>query len=315
MDRFSYHLFKFSEENQLIEKGDKILVSISGGVDSTSLFRLLHAFREKIDMQLHLVHFHHGLRKESDEEERFISALADRYTTPLSVIKATHLKGASGMQNSAREWRYRHLNQVMRQLDYRKIALGHHLDDLIETQIWRMLRGGSLFAFNPMQVLSLPYIRPLLNTRKEELTAYLRKIGQDWTEDMSNQADDYTRNMIRNQILPLMKDCAGGRLAEKLLALNDDATQLKYFFNDLVPTHKYQQKELSFRMISELNPIFAKELIHQYLIYNNQLEITRASINRIYELVTGNRGGWLVCLKNGISVLGKSKKISLVKHD
>ena len=315
MDRFTYSIFKTSVDNRLIEEKDRIVISFSGGVDSMSLFCLLQAFQEKIDIDLHLVHFHHGLRAESDEEAEFVTATAKKRSVPVTIYRATHLKDAAGVQNRARQWRYRRLKETMKELGFDKIALGHQLGDLIETQIWRMLRGGSLFAFNPMQISALPYIRPLLHTSKEDLCVYLQRIGQPWKEDKTNQNDNYTRNMIRNRLLPIMKDCSGGKLEEKFLALNKDAYLLKGFFREMVPAKRYRQKELSYGSISKLNPVFAKELIHQYLLYHNQVEISRASIDKIYRLVTCNRGGWLVCLKKGVAVQGKSKKISLIRQN
>ncbi len=315
MDRFTYGIFRSSVDNRLIERGDGIVVCLSGGIDSMSLTCLLQEFQEKIDIRLHLVHFHHGLRAESDEEAEFVFATAKKKSIPVSLFKATHLKDAAGKQNWARLWRQRCLKEKKKELGYDKVALGHHLGDLIETQIWRMLRGGSLFALNPIRALAPPYIRPLLNTAKEDLRAYLLRIGQPWREDKTNRNDSYTRNMIRNRLIPIMKECAGGKLEEKFLALNEDASLLKNFFREAVPAQSYRQKELSFESISALNPIFAKELIHQYLLYNKQREITRASIDKIYQLVTSNRGGWLVCLKRDAAVFGKSKRIRLINQN
>ena len=313
MDRFAFRIFNDSVKKRLIEAQDRIIVSVSGGVDSMSLLCLLQAFREKIDITLHLVHFHHGLRKESDDEANFISAMAKERAVPVSIYRTNRLKGVAGMQNRAREWRYRHLRKTMEALGFHKIALGHHRGDLIETQIWRMLRGGSLFSLNPIQASAPPYIRPLLATPKEELRAYMRRIGQPWKEDGTNRSDDYTRNIIRNRLFPILETCAGERWEEKLLALADDALQLRDFFRETVPPATYRKREIDFRTISNLNPVFAKECIHQYLLHNGQREITRDNIDTIHRLASSGRGGWKVCLKGGATAVGQSKKICLTK--
>lgn len=312
MDRFTYQIFQFSTDNGLIESDDSILISISGGIDSMSLFCLLDSFREKIDIKLSLIHFNHGLRKESEQEEVFLRQLAAEKNVPIHVVKADHLDTTKGMQNQARHWRYEHLKRIKEETKSTKIALGHHLNDLIETQIWRMLRGGSLFSFSPMSEISLPYIRPLLYTEKEKLKLYLQSIHQNWCEDDSNQSNKYTRNKIRNQLIPLMKECAGEKLEEKFLALHYDSKQLKTHFDDIVPVTVYESKFLNYKTITELTPIFANELINRFLIHNGQEEITRINIQRIYDLVKTNQGNWSINLKNNQVAVGKYKKVKIV---
>ncbi len=313
MDRFTYKIFQFSIDNQLIEPQDKVIISLSGGIDSMSLFCILNAFREKIDLDLHLVHFHHGLRMESQEEAEFIRNLAKEKNVSFSIIKTNHLKGEKGMQNKARQWRYSHLNKKLKSLNFNKIALGHHLNDLMETQIWKMVRGGSLFSLNPMQIKNLPYIRPLLNTPKNELQDYLEKIGQEWRDDLSNLSDDYTRNLIRNQIVPLLRQCSGGQLEEKFLALNKDSAYLKQYFDQLIPATMYQSDTIAYKKINQLNPLLACELIHQFLVFHDQPEINRDNIQTIFRLVQSNRGNWKVQLKNNRQIIGKNKEIKIEK--
>lgn len=315
MDRFSYSIFQFCQQNQLLLKGDKITISISGGADSVALFRVLHNFREKIEMDLHLIHFHHGLRKESDQEEEFVRNLASQLNTPLTVKKATHLKGVRGMQNIAREWRYKNLLEITKSIGFNKIGLGHHLDDVMETQIWKLIRGGSLFTLNPMQSIETPYIRPFLETPKQDIKDYLTKIDQPWCEDASNQSTDYTRNMIRNKIIPLMQECSGGHLSEKFLYINRDAKELRSYFSQVVTPETYQTDTIDFLTIQSLNKVFAGELLHQYLLFHQQEEITRKSIEKILDLVNQNKGNWKVFLKNGFFVYGYQKKISLKQED
>lgn len=312
MDKFTYKIFKFSIENALIERKDRIIVSLSGGIDSMSLYLLLHDFREKIDINLHLVHFHHGLREESDQEAQFLRDLASKNNTPITIIKTEQFRNKKGMQNLARIWRYENLENKRNELGFNKIATAHQLDDLIESQIWRILRGGSLFTLNAIQLHMPPFIRPLLKTKKSELEAYLVNKNQKWCEDQSNLEDNYTRNKIRNQIVPLLKETVSGNFEEKFLSLNDDAVELKDYFNQVVDPKIYETNELSFQTIQSLNPVFARELIHRFLLYNKQTEVTRANINDIYEMVLKNLGNWQIQLKKNQVVYGKAKKIKII---
>lgn len=311
LDRFSYRVFQFAQRQRLLEQRDKILISVSGGVDSISLLRLLTSFKNKLELTLHPVHFNHGLREESVEEEQFVGSLAESLGLPFTLISTKNLKGVKGMQNKARQWRYDHLLRLLKDMNFSKIALGHHLDDLIETQIWRLLRGSTLFSLNPIQARNPPYIRPLLDTPKADLKTYLQSIGQEWKEDRSNASDDYTRNLIRNRIVPELDRCAGGKLAEKLKAINNDSIHLKCLFNEYVPSNLYEQAELAFETIANLNPLFGHELIHRFLLFHHQLELSRATIEKVYQLATSGKGNWRVCLKGGKTLIGKNKSVRI----
>jgi tRNA(Ile)-lysidine synthase len=314
MDRFCYRIYQHATATDQVAAGDKIIVSLSGGVDSMCLFRVLETFREKIALDLHLVHFNHGLRVESADEEAFVQALARKRDCPVTVIRATGLKKGKGLQNQARIWRYRELNRIMTEIGFDRIALGHQLNDLIETQLWRMLRGGSLFSFEPMADHQPPYIRPLLKVPKDELQRYLAEIRQPWCEDSSNRSDDYTRNLIRNRLIPLLVECSGGgRFEEKMLALSRDAQRLKSLFEAEVRREHYQTQTIAYRTIVEMPELFGLETIHRFLCHHGQDDIKRAHIQRIYDLVAAGRGGWRLNLKNRVDVVGCHGKIRLVE--
>ena len=311
LDRFAFGIFQFIMRHELLRTDDKVIVSVSGGVDSVCLLVLLDSFRIKIDFDLHVVHFHHGLRKESDQEAEFVCQLAKDRNIAFNLKKTDELSGKKGMQQKAREWRYQQLKMLQQKYGCNKIALGHHLDDLVETQIWRMIRGGSLFSFNPIQVKNLPYIRPLLNTSKEDLKRYLQQQNQKWFDDISNQKNDYTRNLIRNKIIPEMDKCAGGKLSEKLLNLNADALHLKQLFEKQIPREQYETDSLEFEVISELNPLLGHELIHRYLLFHGQSEITRVNIEKILQMVQSGKGNWSIALKNGVTIRGSRKTLKI----
>ncbi len=314
LDQFEYKIFSFARAQGLLENRDRIIVSISGGIDSVSLFHLLYAFRKKIDIQLHLVHFHHGLRKASDDEELFIRDLSQQMNVPLTVKRSTDFKNKKGMQNLARQWRQEQLDSILSSLDYNKVALGHHLDDLVETQIWRLIRGASLFSLNPIQAINPPYIRPLLHTPKKDLVEYLKGRKLEWKEDHSNRSDEYTRNLIRNRLMPIMKDFSGGKLLEKMLALNNDAVNLKSLFEQLIPKSFYENESIPYELLSKMNPLIGCELIHRFLLFNGQDEISRDNIQRIFELVQSGKGNWSINLKEGVQICGRKKIITLIQN-
>jgi len=311
MDKFAYNIFSFVKENRLINPGDKILISLSGGLDSVSLFRVLLLISESMEFDLHLCHFHHGLRQDSDEEQEFVQKLSIETSVPLTVHSTNHLSDGVDLQNRAREWRNDKLREMREENGFSKIALGHHLNDLVETQLWKMMRGGSLFALAPMQIETQPFIRPLLYTPKEELKTWCIKSGFEWREDGTNQQNNYTRNKIRNQIIPYLKQNGFDKMEEKMLSFYRDASDLREFFDESVPTQLYQKDALEFTVISKLPRIFALEIVHRFLLYHKVEEINRSNIEEIYRLVKANRGNWKINLKSGRIALGNNKQVRI----
>lgn len=176
----------------------KVLVAVSGGVDSVVLLDRI----VKTRMEVGVVHVHHGLRSESDEEYAFVQRLASSYGVPFYGKRLEFPNG--GSQASYRAARYAFFEQVMQQFNYTQLMTAHHADDQLETVLIQLQR-------NVVEVTGIPerrpfargeLIRPLLAEPKQELIAYAEQHGLEWREDSSNAQTDYLRNQLRHQIVP-----------------------------------------------------------------------------------------------------------------
>jgi len=189
-----------------------LLVSVSGGADSTAL---LHALADASAAagahRLEVVHFNHGLRGAgSDGDEAFVRALAAARGVPCHVVRWHRDAAGPGMQARARAWRRAESEALLAARGGGAVALGHHADDQLETRLLRLLRGAALSSLGGMRAAGPgPYVRPLLTARKAEVVGWLRATGRPWREDPSNAESDYTRNRVRNEIVPLLADVAG----------------------------------------------------------------------------------------------------------
>lgn len=309
MTLFVWKFYEFCKSKQLFLSQDKIIVSVSGGIDSVALLCLLHELQKNIPFDLHIVHFNHGIRNESDKEQEFVCDLAKSKNIPI-IIKNCNLKQCSSdVQNTARKWRYEELIKIKQQKKINKITLGHHLNDLVETQLWKLTRGSSLFSLKSMQIKNGIWIRPLLHLKKEDLKKYLLQKKQTWIEDSTNKDNDYTRNQIRNTIVPLLQKCSGGKLEEKMLSLSKESEYLNQQFLTHPATKYIKKTKIPYSIIKETPPLFSKEIIHRYLLFNGVEEVNRYHIEKIYELVHSNKGGWIVQLKNYVCVKGSQKNI------
>ena len=215
---------------ELAPKNAPLVIGISGGADSVALTLLLT--KETLN-PLVLAHFNHGLRgEESDLDEAFVSELANNLETLhpgriryVSGSPTTPLKMEKGnLEANARKARYSWLVQMSRELGCESILTGHHAQDQAETVLFHILRGTGplgLKGIAPKKKLGhgINLIRPLLEFSPELLRRYLNQICQSFREDSSNRLGQFTRNRIRQEILPLLTKIMGKEITPSLAVL------------------------------------------------------------------------------------------------
>jgi len=298
MDPLAYRLYSEALQNRWVSAKQRILVSLSGGADSTALTCLLSEWKTNLELDLTLVHFNHQIREASNQDQLFCEQLAHKLDLPIQCFSPPSPLPKKGLQQAARQWRRSTLSDLAQQLGGQRIALGHHQDDVSETLLWRVLRGTSLFGLSGMQPLETPWFRPLLGLTKAQLTDYLNRIKQPWVEDSSNQEDGYLRNRIRNQLIPLMSELAGTPINPKLAKLATESEDLRNIFHQSSPPGDWEQESLSFQSCATLPRLFAQEKIHQFLLFHGCSEINHRQIEDILGLIVQGKGGWQVNLAN-----------------
>ncbi|MGD1063177.1 MAG: tRNA lysidine(34) synthetase TilS [Terracidiphilus sp.] len=208
-------------DTSLLKPGMRLAVALSGGADSVALLRALAARRQERGLVLHAAHLHHGLRgAEADGDLEFCRALAAKLGVPFHEARvdtaqearadAKSGKRAETIEEAARRVRYAWFHQLLSKTPLDAIATAHTLDDQAETVLAKFLRGAwteGLAGISPR--LESPeggaIVRPLLDTKRSDIEAYLRELGQDWREDSSNRHLTFTRNRIRHELLPLLE--------------------------------------------------------------------------------------------------------------
>jgi tRNA(Ile)-lysidine synthase len=211
------------------------LVAVSGGPDSVALLRAMLAVRRPGAGRLIVAHFNHGLRgRESDDEEQFVQELSRRLGLPCHVGRAAPATDSDGWtsEEAARRTRYAFLSDVAAQRGARYVATGHTADDQAETVLHRILRGtgiGGLSGIRSHRQLlhGVSLVRPLLGVRRSSLLEYLAVLGQDYCQDSSNQSREFTRNRLRNDLIPRLESDYNAQLIPALgrLAILADEVQ------------------------------------------------------------------------------------------
>lgn len=198
---------EFVEDENLIQKGDRICVGFSGGPDSVFLVEFLLRYQKELDFDFFLAHVHHGYRKSADEDLAFCESYAkDRgleLVTCRVDMKEEAKKRGLGLEEAGRFLRYEFFDSQLKEGD--KIALGHHADDQAETVLMRIIRGTGLDGLVGILPQDGNRIRPLLEVTKEEILESLDEMGLDYCIDETNFQTDQFRNRVRKNILPKMK--------------------------------------------------------------------------------------------------------------
>lgn len=305
--------------HHLIEPQTRVLVCVSGGADSVALLRLLHTMRNVLECELTVMHFNHQLRPEADQEAQFVENLAAELK--LEYMLCTHpslRQETSGIQAKARQWRQHCCEQLVQEGTVDRVALAHHADDQTETMLLKLLRGCHLSGLQGMKWFQPPTIRPLLQCPKAELLAYLKELGQPWLEDASNLSGKYTRNRVRNELIPLMNELANGSLSQRLAALHDQSLALQDWMHTSLETDEAQEKstprELALDLVRQQSAFLAQTLLFHYV---KNLGVTEPSHERIQELhqkIRLNKENWRVEFPNKIQLEVKEGRLVPVSH-
>ena len=206
--RLAFSVRRFMEDSlRLSPPWPRCLLAVSGGADSTALLHVLHA----LDVPLSVAHLDHGLRPESADEARQVAALAARLNVPCTVERCDVAAFAAarklGLEDAGRQCRYAMLERLRCEQGADWIVTGHHLDDLSEDVLLRLIRGSGWPALAGMAARDdeRRLLRPLLHTPRQDLETMLRELQISWCDDTSNQERTARRNRIRLDILPLIR--------------------------------------------------------------------------------------------------------------
>lgn len=231
----------YMRQYSMLPENGNIVVGVSGGADSVCLLRVLAKLRESYDLHLRAVHINHGLRREAGEDADYVRSLCESWNVDFVLVeedveelaKREHLS----CEEAGRKVRYEAFFQELSKMDRGKeghgcIAVAHNRDDRAETLLFHLFRGTGLEGMGSIRPVRLSkdgsrIIRPLLFCSRNEIEEFLRAEGVAWRTDRTNAEDLYTRNKIRNRILPYVEKeiCrdAAGHLAREAQLLSETA--------------------------------------------------------------------------------------------
>ena len=285
----------YIESNNLLSKNKQILVAVSGGADSIVLLHILYVLRYDVVV----AHCNFGLRgAESDSDELFVKDICNKYELKSHFISFNTKKHAKdnglSIEMAARELRYDWFNFLCKQNDYSKIVTGHHLNDSIETFFLNLIRGTGINGLTGISAINGNVVRPLLKITRKEIEEFIFINKLKFINDSSNSSLIYTRNIIRNKIIPILKDinpAFADTMFQNINILNDVAN----IFNRQIDIKKSEILieddgviKIHINKLLELNPIktYLFEFIYPFGfgigVINNIISVIRKP-GRVFE--------------------------------
>ena len=262
----------YIKENNMIMQGEIIGVACSGGRDSICLLHYLNSIKADLDCEVVAVNVDHGLRPTSALDTEFVMQFCKDNHIRAYKFKGEALKVAKEekltIEQAARKVRYGVFETVIKKGLVDKIALAHHSNDQAETVLLNIIRGAGLAGARGMEpIRDEVYIRPLLTTPREEIMAYIDENGLEYVEDETNQDNTYSRNYIRNIVMPALRkhfNAVDKNIVNfaSICAKDDDYINSQIDLGTLIETKEYTKVPLTFFYQNEsiINRVLKKVL-------------------------------------------------------
>jgi len=286
----------------LIEKGDKILIGFSGGPDSVALMYILHSLQKRLKISLSAVYINHHIRpRAAKREARFSENICAKFGVPFTCedvnIPKLSQKDKTGIEETARIYRYQTLERLAAQQACTKIAVGHHRDDRAETVIFNLLRGSGRMGVAGIPVRRGKIIRPLYEINRAEIADFLEENGLRYMTDRSNYSRKYTRNRIRRRIIPLMQRLISGAAVDNIIRFSEIVAEEERFlgnmtsvlYDKLVSITPGGKIRLDLSDKLEYDTWLKRRLVFKILAAAGFADIEFAEVERLVDLINQGR--------------------------
>lgn len=324
MTRMKNKVIDTIKKYNLIELEDKIVLGVSGGPDSISMLNILNEIKEELNFEIYVAHINHMIREEAEDDEKYVQSYCEKNNIHFFAkridVKQVANNMKTGTEEAGRKIRYDFFEEVMQKVGANKIAIAHNKNDKIETIIMNLLRGSGTSGLKGIEpVRDNKYIRPLIECERQEIEQYCEENNLNPRIDKTNFENDYTRNKIRNIIIPYIKKEFNPNIIETINRLSQVATeesdyidrQTSKIYQDLLIERNQNQIVLKLKEFNEQEKVIKSRII---LLATKQLMgstqgIEKIHIEDIIKLCSNNIGNKFLTPNKNIKFLIKDKKL------
>ena len=312
----------FIQQHNLFEKGDRVGIGVSGGSDSMALLHFLHnVVREQIGFDLIAVNVNHNMRKGSRKESKFVSDYCKVNGIPYAGYNVDVPAYAStsklSPEHAARVKRYECFGAAIKKYKLNKFAIAQHSSDQAETILLHIFRGSGIAGARGMESQRGIYVRPLLETAKTDINAYLFKNQIPYVDDESNIKSNYARNFIRNEVIPLLQ--REWRNVEKnIIGFGQNCRQDDDYIESVVSTWGLISDENHVRIarnyFAYAPAVISRILLQAFDTLGARYNIEKKHLDLIYDLASTGENGNRVDLPNNLYAVKEYEYITIVRR-
>lgn len=306
------------EEYGMLSYGDTVVVALSGGADSVCLLHNLNSIKEELNLKLMACHINHHLRgEESDRDMKFCRELCRQNDIEIFVkeydVDALSKEMRLSHEECGRKLRYEYFNSLVEKYNC-KIATAHNADDNLETVLYNMTRGTSLKGLSGIPRVRGSIIRPLINSTREEIERYCKAYGLVFVTDSTNLTDEYTRNKIRHNVVPVLREI-NPSVEKTVLNMNSTLTEIAEYLEKsgqlLLKIARTGEGYLT-NKLKDANPVILKEAVA--LLFKEK-GFSSYSRKHIEETISIIYYGGKINLRKNLSAVNKQGLFRITQTD
>lgn len=317
---------KYCITNKLIEKGDRIVVGVSGGPDSLCLLSLLNSLKDKYELRLIVVHINHSLREEADFEENYVKEIATKlnlnFFSKKVDINMLSKERKCSTEEVARNVRYEFFREVLEKTNSNKIAVAHNKNDNAETVLMNIIRGSGNTGVSGIDNKNNDIIRPLICIDRDEIEKYCEEKSLTTMIDKTNFETVYTRNKVRNLVIPMLKEI-NPDIIESLNRFSEIVRDEEEFieeyaeeiYNKIVIHNEdelYIEKDELLKLKVGLKRRILRMAIYEF---NKSLkDVSFKTVNNAIDEIEHSQNGNIIKIVPGVKIFVQYNKLKFIKE-
>lgn len=311
----------------MIENEDKIVLAVSGGPDSICMLDILNDIKndETIDInfEIAVAHVNHMIRKEAEEDEKYVKKYCEEkqiefYSKSIDVQKMAN-NNKIGVEEAGRKVRYDFFDEILEKTNAQKIAIAHNKNDKVETVLMHILRGSGINGLKGIEAKRGKYIRPLIECERNEIEEYCIEKKLQPRIDKTNFENEYTRNKVRNLLIPYIKKEFNPNLIQTIDRLSNLVAeeenymdkQVENVYKELLISEKEKEIQLNLKIFNIQEKVIKSRVILYTItrLFGNSKGLEKIHIEDIIKLCDKNIGNKYLTPNKKIKILIKNHKI------
>lgn len=311
----------------MVENGEKVVLAVSGGPDSICMLDVLRDIKNdkknNIDFEIVVAHVNHMIRKEAEKDEKYVKKYCEEkqiefYSKSIDVQKMAN-NNKIGLEEAGRKARYDFFDEILEKTNAQKVAIAHNKNDKVETVLMHILRGSGINGLKGIEPKRGKYIRPLIECERNEIEEYCNGKNLQPRIDKTNFENEYTRNKVRNLLIPYIKKEFNPNLIQTIDRLSNLVAeeenymdkQVKKTYEEILISENQKEIQLDLKRFNIQEKVIKSRLILYTItrLFGNSKGVEKIHIEDIIKLCSNNIGNKYLTPNKKIKILIENHKI------